>query len=314
STQDAGAYERGGRLLPGAYAPPDQDNRKGCRSRRFVPLALTSLRAFSPPEPLPCHLAAPLQYRAKGNPPTSQPVMAIANCCPGLEVDFRAVWRRLFAEIELSEWENYVIKGTATVKGKKINLKGHRLLRVDGIPVTVSLTGPSPEDLVTSRKETSSADSDRNADAEGNPIVRSDRNPNGVRTMEWSNCLAHVLEALRVNRKRKVKCEFTATPAKDPQPQDAKAVAVTLTVQDFFEPGTAVISQELAKPGELTEGLCSPWQNDLRECSCFYWASSRPDFVNTKIGNDGLTHGDYWFARERTGKYVPDDYADNRLM
>jgi hypothetical protein len=85
-------------------------------------------------------------------------------------------------------------------------------------------------------------------------------------------------------------------------------------VRDFFEPGTAVISEELAKPGELTEGLCSPWQNDLRECSCFYWASSRPDFVNTKIGNDGLTHGDYWFARERTGKYVPDDYADNRLM
>jgi len=119
---------------------------------------------------------------------------------------------------------------------------------------------------------------------------------------------------LCVSGKRKVKCDFTARPAKDPQPQDAKAVTVTLTVRDFFEPGTAVISKALAEPGELTQGLCSPWQNDLRECSCFYWASSRPDFINTYVGNDGLTHGDYWFARERTGKYVPDDYADNRLM
>jgi hypothetical protein len=287
---------------------------KAAKARRSAPPASTSLPASSPPPLLARNLTAQLQYRAKGNPPTSQPGMAISNCCPGLEVDFRAVWRRLFAEIELSEWENYVVKGAATLKGKKINLKGRRLLRVDGIPVTVNLTGPSPADLVASHKETSLVNSDRDTDADRKPIVRSDRNPHGVWTMEWSNCLAHVLNALRVNGKRKVKCEFTATRARDPQPQEAKAVKVTLTVQDFFEPGTAVISRKLAEPGELTQGLCSPWQNDLRECSCFYWASSRPDFINTEIGNDGLTHGDYWFARKRTGEYVPDDYADTRLM
>lgn len=88
----------------------------------------------------------------------------------------------------------------------------------------------------------------------------------------------------------------------------------TLVVRDFFEEGTAVISEDLAQAGELTQGLCSPWQNDLRECSCYYWASSRPDFVNTYIGKDGLTHGDNWFAKARTGEYVPDDYADPRLV
>ena len=264
--------------------------------------------SFAPPTSTPSlpplsprNLTAQLQYRAKGNPITSHPEMAIANCCPGLEVDFRAVWRRLFVDIELSEWENYVVKGEGTAPGENgpVNLKdleGHRLLRVDDKPLTVNLTGPSPAPGVEP------------------PIVRSTQNPNGVWTMEWSNCLAHVLDALRVSGKRTVECEFTADAAKYPQPQETASVKVTLRVRDFFEPGTAVISEELAKPGELTEGLCSPWQNDLRECSCFYWASSRPDFVNTKIGNDGLTHGDYWFARERTGKYVPDDYADNRLM
>jgi hypothetical protein len=286
---------------------------KAAKARRFAPPALTPLPVSSP-RLSPRNLAAQLQYRAKGNPPTSRPEMVIANCCPGLEVDFRAVWRRLFVGIELSEWDNYVVKGTATFKGKQIDLKGHRLLRVNGIRVTVDLTGPSPADLVASRKEKSPLDSDRKADAYGQPIVRSDRNPHGVWTMEWSNCLAHVLDALRVNGKRKVKCEFTAEPAADPQPKEAKAVKVTLTVRDFFEPGTAVISERLAEPGELTQGLCSPWQNDLRECSCFYWASSRPDFINTEVGNDGLTHGDYWFARKRTGEYVPDDYADTRLM
>ena len=293
---------------------------KAAQALRSAPSASTSLPVSSPPPLSPRNLTAQLQHRVKGNPPTSRPEMAIANCCPGLEVDFRAVWRRLFVGIELSEWENYVVKGKGRARGengKWINLKGlegHRLLRVNDIRVTVNLTGPSPADLVASGEGPSPSESRREPGPDERPIVRSDRNPHGVWTMEWSNCLAHVLEALCVSGKRKVKCDFTARPAKDPQPQDAKAVTVTLTVRDFFEPGTAVISKALAEPGELTQGLCSPWQNDLRECSCFYWASSRPDFINTYVGNDGLTHGDYWFARERTGKYVPDDYADNRLM
>jgi hypothetical protein len=53
-----------------------------------------------------------------------------------------------------------------------------------------------------------------------------------------------------------------------------------LRVRQFFQSGTAVISRALAEPGELTQGLCSPWQNDFRECSCYYWAASRPDYVD----------------------------------
>jgi hypothetical protein len=234
----------------------------------------------------PRNLTAQLSYRAAGNPLTSRPEMAIANCCPGLEVDFRAVWRRLFVGIELSEWENCVVDAEEHLK----HLKGRRLLRVDGKPVIVTLKGPSP------------------ADASAKVTVRSTRNPHGVWTMEWSNCLAHVIG------KREVECEFTKRAEKMPQPLETETIKVWLQVRKFFEPDTAAISEELAQPGELTQGLCSPWQNDLRECSCFYWASSRPDFVNTTIGPDGLTHGDYWFAHERTGEYVPDDYADTRLI
>ena len=43
-----------------------------------------------------------------------------------------------------------------------------------------------------------------------------------------------------------------------------------------------LIDEELAEPGELTQSLCSPWQNDYRECACYYWAASRPDYVNVE--------------------------------
>lgn len=32
-----------------------------------------------------------------------------------------------------------------------------------------------------------------------------------------------------------------------------------------------------AVPGELTQGLCSPWQYDFSICTCSYWAAQRPD-------------------------------------
>jgi hypothetical protein len=259
---------------------------------------ITKAAAEAQPAPVPRNrtaeaLSKQLHHKAAGNPVTSRPEMAIANCCPGLEVDFRAVWRRLFEGIELSEYENYVVKTegeTRDVDGNVIDLKGHRLLCVDGRAVIVTLSGPTP------------------AGQDTTATVRSDRNQEGVLTMEWSNCLSHVIG------KPEAMCVFTKNVAEQPRSLETEVVKVRLRVRKFFEPDTTVISEELAEAGELTQGLCSPWQNDLRECSCFYWASSRPDFVNTKIGADGLTHGDYWFARKRTGEYVPDDYVDERLM
>jgi hypothetical protein len=85
-------------------------------------------------------------------------------------------------------------------------------------------------------------------------------------------------------------------------------------VRHFFAPDTAVISEALAAAGELTQGLCSPWQNDYRECSCYYWASARPDYVNVEPGPKGLSIGDNWLQKTRTGQYVPDDYVDSRLV
>jgi hypothetical protein len=240
----------------------------------------------------PRNLTAQLFYEAAGNPINSRPAMAIGNPTPGLELDFRAVWRRLFEGIELSEHDNYVIDA----ERRYARLKGCRLLCADGRSVVANVLGPSP------------ANPDRDVP------VKWQQNPNGVFCVEWSNNLATLLR----KQGERVECYFTAAPSLEAQPWDEEKRdqyrKVTLRVRKFFELETAVISRVLAEPGELTQGLCSPWQNDFRECSCYYWAASRPDYVNVEPTQAGTSRGDNWFQKGRTGDYVPDDYADSRLI
>ena len=73
-------------------------------------------------------------------------------------------------------------------------------------------------------------------------------------------------------------------------------------------------AEHLLEPGDLTQSLCSPWQNDYRECACYYWAASRPDYVNVVPADDGASRGDNWMQKERVGQYVLDSRADSRLI
>ena len=241
-----------------------------------------------------------INFVARGNPVSTRPVSAIANCTPGLEVDLRAVWRRVFEGIVIREYDNLV---TDVTDPALKHLKGCRLLRISYGTEKPFLTmaqaiGPSPADTVNQ-----------------SVVYSTDANPWGLAPLEWSNALAKMLHA-RVGQT--VTCDFTRTPAWfGQQPwSDDKTTYVTheLKVRPFFEDDTAVISRVLAEAGELTQGLCSPWQNDYRECSCYYWAAARPDFVNVEPTSTGASAGDNWLQKDRTGTYIPDDYVDSRLV
>ena len=126
------------------------------------------------------------------------------------------------------------------------------------------------------------------------------------RRWSGSNALARVLH----RKGSPVRCDFSALPSKDQQlaliekdgvSQEKNYVSFYCEVRSFFQGDTAVISKELADAGELTQGLCSPWQNDFRECSCDYWASARPDYVNVELTSSGLSAGDNWMQKHRTG-------------
>jgi hypothetical protein len=246
----------------------------------------------------PKNLSAQLHYRAAGNPPTTMPDTAISNCYPGLEFDFRNIWRRLLVGIELHEADNYVVRAF----GKYRHLRGHRLLRVAGHPTVTPITGPVLP----------GGDSD--------PLSSAD-NPGGVTLMEWSNSMARVLKD---HAGKVVSCDFSRNREELPvaiPSTPGQILRMRLRVRPLFATSgvtkspLAVIEEGVVRPGELTQSLCSPWQNDYRECACYYWAASRPDYVNVDLNERGVSTGDNWLARSRASHdYVPDDFVDSRLI
>ncbi|WP_143201828.1 LodA/GoxA family CTQ-dependent oxidase [Bradyrhizobium sp. NAS96.2] len=55
-------------------------------------------------------------------------------------------------------------------------------------------------------------------------------------------------------------------------------------------------------PGELTEGLCSPWQFDFLACTCYWWPNSRPDIAFRDDANGPVVN---WLRRN------PDELGPN---
>jgi hypothetical protein len=172
---------------------------------------------------------------------------------------------------------------------------GHRLLKINERPLSVVTKGP----VMPGRGPTTLTTGD---------------SPQGVSFMEWSNTIALLVS----HQGAKVRCEFTQDAMEQetlPGNPDVKTQVLELEVRHIFEQvqidgqsqSLAVLAAALARPGELSQGLCSPWQNDYRECACYYWAASRPDYVNVVPTDDGTSRGDNWMQRENTGTYVVDN-------
>lgn len=209
----------------------------------------------------PKNVSALLRYRAAGNPPTTTPVSAIANCFPGLEFDFRNVWRRIFVGIVLHEADNLVVDVDAAAPPAVAALKGQRLVSVNGVPATAPISGPRTV---------------------GGPVVTLI----AADFLEWTNLLAEVV----TRPGAAVRCGFQDGGPTSP------VTTVDLTVRRLLDNG--VITEEAAQPGELTQSLCSPWQNDYRECGCYYWAASRPDYVNVDTTGP-ISVGHNWLQKVR---------------
>jgi hypothetical protein len=252
----------------------------------------------------PLNFTAQFSHRAVGNPLSTLPESAISNSFPGLECDFRNVWRRIFEGVVLHESDNYVVD---VEDQKYADLKGRRLLYIEESPTLVQVHGPNRPTADVAL---------------------------GFSTMEWSNALADKL----ATPGHEMRCFFSKDQSGAPIVLDAvltpgdllkklraEAVQQTLRIRPMFAKATGdviseyvpVIDRQLLQPGELTQSLCSPWQNDYRECACYYWAASRPDFVNVEPGPDGLGRGQNWMMKDRENQpkeYLPDDRADSRLF
>src|SRR5262245_4181286 len=251
---------------------------------RGLPLAVQAMEGtFAPKEIDATKLLEQLSYRAAGNPPGTLPTTAISNCFPGLEVDFRNVWKHIFEGIELHESDNIVVGTDAA----------HEMLHLRRL-VRIHLPGGDTQPLIIRVHGPDGRRDDANLDNEA---------------LEWSNALVHVVRAAG----QTVRCDFTRRAAPEQVPFNTRRTkAFHLRVRPFFEPGTVVISRDLLAPGDLTQSLCSPWQNDYRECACYYWAASRPDYVNVEAAPDGTSVGENWMQRRGTEpkQYTVDDFEN----
>ncbi|SCB52354.1 hypothetical protein GA0061099_103112 [Bradyrhizobium yuanmingense] len=214
----------------------------------------------------PKNVTAQFSFRAVGNPPSTLPQDAISNFFPGLEFDLRSLWKHLFEGIGLHE--------AGLVNG------GHQVLAVaPGSPA--ELAGIRPLFRLRS--------------VDGRPVEArslSDQGPMPERyAMEFFNSLADVVQKAG----QAVPCSFV-------NPQTNVVVSADLVVRPVLE--QVAFSRDLLEPGAMTQGLCSPWQADYRECGCYYWAASRPDFINVQVSG-GVARGHNWMQRKRGSA---DDY------
>ena len=210
----------------------------------------------------PKNLTAQLSHRARGNPESTQPISSISNCFPGLEFDFKNTWKNIFVEVELHEGglTQFGHAVLGVVPGSDPDVKGVRTLSRFVAVDGLSVSQPY--------KRPNSADS--------------------IASIELSNALAAIL----------AKQGQTVTGTFETEVNNQSVIVnVDLTVRELFD--LATLSEELAEPGALSQGLCSPWQADYRECGCSYWAASRPDFVNADIDSAGNTTGHNWMQADR---------------
>ena len=215
----------------------------------------------------PKNLTAQFSYRAAGNPPCTLPQAAISNFFPGLEFDLRSVWKHIFVDIELHE--------------SGLIDEGHQVL-------AVAPGSPAAAAGVQAGFRLRSVDG-RAVEA----ATVSDQGPMQERfAMEFFNALADMVQKAG----QSVPCVFS-------DPNTNATVTASLQVRPIFD--GAALSKDLLEPGAMTQGLCSPWQADYRECGCYYWAASRPDFINVQVAG-GQARGHNWMQKNRG---PGDDYA-----
>jgi hypothetical protein len=222
----------------------------------------------------PRNLTAWAAYLVAGNPVVTRPEDAVANCFPGLELDVRNLDRRFFPglvfefvddgarvayvdalqdpDLRLDTPEARRVYKKLKVNFARAETLYKQLTGDDGISL-----GKGHWYLDWIEQDGRRVSMDRTRDDQlGNYTV-------------WR--LVRMLEPGPVT----IQLRNETVPIEDDEPTIIKLEGWR---RRFTDEETGVISGAY-QPGELMQGLCSPWQHDFRDCQCFYWAANHPDVV-----------------------------------
>jgi hypothetical protein len=205
----------------------------------------------------PCNLTAQAAYLVPGNPVITRPEDAVANCFPGLEIDIRNLDRRFFPGLVFDFTE-----------------EGPRLSYVDAY-LDPDLQQNTPEARKLYLKL---ADDDLQERLSTGSWYLEEIEQNGLSiavgsldsTTSWRIVRGLELGPVTIRLKRR-------------RPRGGSdTLKLTGWRRQYTDPQSGVLNGAY-QAGELMQGLCSPWQHDFRDCSCFYWAASHPDIVLPEI-------------------------------
>jgi hypothetical protein len=224
----------------------------------------------------PRNLTARAAAVVSGNPVVTRPEDAVANYFPGLELDGRNLDRRFFPGL-VFDFIWYEDEGSAA------DHYGARLAYVDALEDPDLQSGtPAAQNLI----QALTAGNDAEALSSGVwylDWLEQGRKRISVRGLEGSQIwrIVRSLEPreLTIGLRRR-----SAGRRRNGQRQ----VTLHGWRRRYTDPRTGVISGAY-QPGELMQGLCSPWQHDFRDCACFYWASNHPDLVYGAVARDEPT-------------------------
>lgn len=203
-----------------------------------------------------------LRYQALGNPPSTSITSTISNCFPGLEMDFRGVWQRLLRD-DAGDADDYQYDWVLHETYNAVLAQGGQ-----------SFVGRSSIELTETDGDIIPLDSE---DYQAQSELATDR----------FNRLSHFIHENARD----------AEGAFDPDATFAvnfRGSSYNLRLNEVVDESTGYIKRPLA--GELTHGLCSPWQRDFRDCGCRYWSANRPDFVNVVTDDAGNSTGKDWMS------------------
>ena len=215
----------------------------------------------------PRNLTAQAAYLVDGNPVISRPEDSVANCFPGLEADVRNLDRRFFPGLVFEF-------GSEGVKLAYVDAMQDPDLRADG-DVAKKLYQQLTDDDIT------------NELSDGDWYVEWIEQKKKRIEMYWGrNQPLEDVTAWRIVRSLErgpvtIGLKLREDTAKKKgKKRDKGRTSFTFKGwrRVFTDPETGVINLAY-QPGELGQGLCSPWQHDFRDCQCFYWAANHPDVV-----------------------------------
>jgi hypothetical protein len=223
----------------------------------------------------PRNLTARAAYLVPGNPVVTRPEDAVANCFPGLELDVRNLDRRFFpglvfefvddgarlAYVDARQDPDLQVNAAEAQRVyKSLNIKPEKAQHLYD-----QLTGDEEAWLSEGRwylewirqgRKTLSMGRGRDEPLDSYTIWRL------IRSLEP----APVTISLRIESPR------------DTDNEQPARIELEGWRRRYTDEETGVINLAY-QPGELMQGLCSPWQHDFRDCQCFYWAANHPDVV-----------------------------------